>query len=1115
MNTNRTLPLTGACAVGGTFTFTTPNRTGIGRALLLLLLPLGAPLLFAEESPVLPKVPPDWKVEIIKQAPEIHHPSVICAAPDGRIFVGQDPMDMMLPGDKPADSVVCIHPDGRVTTFATGLYAVFGLAYLDGKLFVHHSPKLTVFTDDNGVGKDPVELFTTNPKPWGGTQLNDHIPANMRLGMDGFFYMAVGDKGIYGAVGKDGSKAELLGGGILRFRPDGTQLEVVATGTRNHLDVALNAEDEMFTWDNTDDGNGWWARVTHMVDRGFYGYPFDYKPRRPYTLWRMEEYGGGSPTGAVAYNEDALPAEYRGNLFLCEWGKRQLARFIVARDGGTYKIVKRTEMADAGKVEFRPLGITTAPDGMGFLVADWAYGGWRGKMDAGRVLRFTFTGKSEAAPKPGWWQAAAMGQRFAATTPQLVEGLKHPAQSVRLVAQRRLAERGAEAVAPVVAVLGDASASAEARMQAVWTLDAIDGGKAARAAVLAALSGKDHAVRAQAIRQLGTRKVAEAVPALIAALQDDDAAIRFRAATALGRIGDVAAAGTLIAALGEKDLFARYAIFTALNHLGRAHPAVWTQLARGLAGDDAAIREGALFAMRETFDEGNVKALAAFVADAKAAAAVRAPALATLAALHRQSPPWDGSWWSTQPVKSPPPPRAVAWAGTPVVLAAVRAALQDPAPAVRLAAIEAVQTTREAESAPALRALFPQSDPAAQRLIVRALGSVKDAAAVPMLAAVFAKPEEHSALLPDTITAAGEIGDAAALTALTQYLGSHPKGPLLKQTAEALAATKSPAALAPLVALLRSTDAAEREAATAVLPKFGSATVTPAVKTLLDDPSMEVRRAALSALGGLKDKKLNALFLPALKHAETRTAAIFALTQAATPDALDAYLDGLADSDEKLREASRKAIEAMRSQVLPALEARHRQSAFPAALLTQLQRAFASDPQAISGPLFENAPAGMRSESYEKWAAKNPGDAKKGRKLVHEGAAKSCLQCHRFEKEGGDLGPELSSIGSKYRREQLIESVLYPSKQIFDGYELTTVTLKAGGTMTGMLRQETPEQITLVELDGKRQVVLRKDVQESKRNEQSLMPDGLHLAFSPQDLSDLVSYMESLKGLAP
>src|SRR5882724_5514464 len=106
---------------------------------------------FAQDGAGLPNVPVGWKVETVIAAPQIHHPSVICTAPDGRIFVGEDPMDMPGPPDQPIDRVLCIHPDGKVAIFADHLYAVFGILYLDGKVYVHHTPKLSVFTDDNGV----------------------------------------------------------------------------------------------------------------------------------------------------------------------------------------------------------------------------------------------------------------------------------------------------------------------------------------------------------------------------------------------------------------------------------------------------------------------------------------------------------------------------------------------------------------------------------------------------------------------------------------------------------------------------------------------------------------------------------------------------------------------------------------------------------------------------------------------------------------------------------------------------------------------------------------------------------------------------------------------------
>src|SRR6266850_4603861 len=666
----------------------------------LSFLALG-PTLYAADTNGLPTCPPDWKVEVVAEVPQLIHPSAVCAAPDGRVFVGQDPMDMGAASDKPTDYILCFHPNGKVTVFATNLYAVFGLSYLDGKVYVHHCPKVTVFRDDKSLGKDREDLLQTNPKPWQGG-FNDHIPANLHFAMDGYFYLATGDKGIYGAVGKDGSKAELRGGGIIRFRPDGTELEVYSSGTRNHLDVAINDETEMFTYDNTDDGNGWWTRVTHMVDRGWYGYPHDYKPQRPYTLWMMKDYGGGSPTGAIAYNEDALPAEYHGNLFMSEWGKGQLERFVVERDGGTFKIISREPFLKLRGKEFRPVGVDVAADGMSLYVADWNYGGWKNKLLAGRFLKVTYTGQSRATPKPSWYVPAALGKSVAGTSIEdLVKGLSHPSERVRLTAQRTLAKRGAAAKRLSKAV-ADRSLPAMARVHAIWALDAIERGETARPAVVNALRDQSPLLRRQAARELGIRQAPQAVGALSALLQDSDRSVRFQAATALGRIADAKGVPGLIKALDEEDLFARYAAFTALNSIGRAHANAWKMIAQGLANDNTNIREGTLFAMRETFEPGNVEALSAFVRNSSNPGETRGEALSVLAGLHHKAPPWNGNWWGTQPVKSAPPAKTIEWEGTTSVLATIDLALQDAHPAVRLAGIRATETTRNTNAIPRL-----------------------------------------------------------------------------------------------------------------------------------------------------------------------------------------------------------------------------------------------------------------------------------------------------------------------------------------------------------------------------------------------------------------------------
>src|SRR3989442_1000453 len=235
-----------------------------------------------------------WRMELLLSAPRLQHPSVVCTAPDGRIFVAEDPMDISSArADAAEGSIKCLHPDGRVTVFATNLHATFGMQYLEGKLFVLHNPQFSVFTDAGDRGANRVDLIPqTHPNPW-ALDWNDHVPSNFRLALDGYFYVATGDKGLYGAAGTDGRRLDMQLGGVFRIRPDGTGLEKFCDGVRNILDVAMTSEDELFTYDNTDE-HEWMGRLTHMVDGGFYGYPFEFIPRRPYTLWMLADYGPGA-----------------------------------------------------------------------------------------------------------------------------------------------------------------------------------------------------------------------------------------------------------------------------------------------------------------------------------------------------------------------------------------------------------------------------------------------------------------------------------------------------------------------------------------------------------------------------------------------------------------------------------------------------------------------------------------------------------------------------------------------------------------------------------------------------------------------------------------------------
>ncbi|QVL29836.1 HEAT repeat domain-containing protein [Telmatocola sphagniphila] len=1217
------------------------------------------PSVWAVDPAELPKCPPGWKVELVAAVPKIQHPSVVCCAPDGRVFVGEDPMDMGSDSRTPTDRILCFHPDGKVTVFADNLYAVFGMAYIDGKLFVHHCPKFSVFTDDHGVGKDRQDLIEcTNPNPAPG--FNDHIPSNMRLAMDGYLYVSTGDKGVFGAVGKDGRKCEIYGGGVFRIRPDGTGLETYCTGTRNHLDVAINREDEIFTYDNTDDGNGWWTRVTHMVDGGFYGYPWDYKPRRPYTLWMMTDYGGGAPTGATAYNEDALPEVYQGNLFLCEWGRKQLLRLIVQREGGSYKIVKREDFLTSGTKEFRPVGICTTPDGMGFYVTDWNFSGWKQNVPAGRLLKVTYTGASKATEKPKWFVPAAIGEKFEASNEDLIAGLKHPSQEVRLVAQRRLIERGPEVSKPLLTLLSDNSSPAYARWSAIWALDAISGDSpATRKDIAVYLGDSDPSVRRQVLRELGSRSANEATSKIISCLEDADASVRFQAATALGRIGNSAAITPLLQYLKTEDLFSRYAAFTALNRIGHTDPKYWDKIVVGLSDPNPRIQEGTTFAIRETFENGLVYALKELIAEPGTNPSVRVQALHSLAELHRKPAPWKGQWWGTQPVRSPKPHGTLDWVGTKTVLNTLAASLKDGDPQVVHAAIEGVIVAQDEQFVPGLVELFQKdSSTETRKLVLRAAAVIsKPAPFTDLVTKVLEDPVANKSLLDEAIRVGDRIGSPGIQTALVKLVSQDLPPETLSKLLRAVGNRGLKDAIPAVANRVSNDNANVRESAVFALTKMGDAASLHALTPLLSSPNLETRKVAVNAIGSLKSPAATEGLLGAFDRAETRYEALLGLSKLTDSRALPAYLVGLASKNATLRADCRKALSDVRNLVYPEIEKRLDAGAISPEVVGELQSIYAAkspikwkllgpfavdseipfdlqkpdlrkeysgrearkfrwksiptqdrDPAnldwrrevRIDGPskafgqsevyspvageitlegsfsgaelrlwlngeqIFKSEKAGRISlnaktqagenmliaealttggswtlrlaantpksgklfaasaakpidiKKFSEHALKKSGSAERGKLLFSDIQGLGCIKCHKVGNLGtGEVGPDLLGVGAKYNREILIESVLYPSKQILDGYQQTRIATSSGQVKLGIVRGETGDAITLIDVDGKKESIKKVDIEERKVLDKSLMPDGLQAGLSLQDFSDLIAFLESLKEKPP
>ncbi len=1055
-----------------------------------------------------------WQLELVAQSPQVSHPSVVACAPDGRVFVAEDPMDISAAkASERRGRIVCLHPDGRATIFADQLHAVFGMQYLDGRLYVLHNPKFTVFRDDAGVGRDPVDLIaSTNPEPW-ALEWNDHVPANFRLGMDGYFYIAVGDKGLFGCTGTDGRRIDLRGGGIVRLRPDGTGLEVFSRGVRNILDVAITSDDELFTYDNTDEQQ-WMSRATHMVDGGDYGYPYDFLPRRPYTLWMMADYGGGAATGALAYTGDALPANYRDNLFLADFGKRQILRLELERSGGSFRVVRRTDMFASVPDDFRPVGICQTADGRGFYVCDWQHSDTKEQVQVGRLWKLAYEGPSQAAPRPAWYVPAASGQPFTATNEELLAGLAHGDRDVRLTAQRRLAERGAAAAPGLIALMTDTRASAVARGHALWALDAIDAGKSSEAAVLELAASAEPALARSALRQLGTRQRGAGRPIAERRLQDPDASVRFAAAAALGRIASPESVAPLLNALEDGDLFARYAAFLALRRIGQANPSAWPQIVAGLGSDRSKVREGAAFALRDVYDAALAAALEGVVRDAAASAAARESAVELLAVVARREPPWQGQWWSYHPVNAPPPAKSETWEATPTILAVLRAAIDDPTPEVRLAAVEAAAATRDPAAAAPLRArLAAGADPALTASVVRALAALKDAESVEPIAQVLAARETTQEVALVAMEGLRQLGGDRARAALLERLERSNDVDLRAAAVTALGEIGAAADIAPLAALLSADFPALWGPAIDALLRLEPPEAVAPVVALLQSTDAAAKAAALAGLARRPRREATPALLAAYQSPETRLAAAEALVRLPQATAADVYLDLLEGRDgSALREAARRALFPILDDALPAVELRAA-SLSPAAL-AELQRMYERHDAAKKGLLFAKTVVVPQADDFARHALGQTGDIARGKQIFADERGAACTRCHanlHVRPTPDTLGPDLTTIGAQFPRAALIEHVLYPNRSVREGYQATTVITSSGQVFTGLFRGETADEVLLADQDGKLQRIAKDDIDERAQSAQSLMPENLHAGLSLDDFAGLIAFLESCK----
>ena len=132
-------------------------------------------------------------------------------------------------------------------------------------------------------------------------------------------------------------------------------------------------------------------------------------------------------------------------------------------------------------------------------------------------------------------------------------------------------------------------------------------------------------------------------------------------------------------------------------------------------------------------------------------------------------------------------------------------------------------------------------------------------------------------------------------------------------------------------------------------------------------------------------------------------------------------------------------------------------------------------------------------------------NAEQGERVFHRAR---CSACHVFGDVGRGGGPDLSTVVKRFRRREILESIMYPSRVISDQYRAVDVELDDGNLHSGMVVEESETRLTLIDAGGNRLDLDRSRIRSQEPSALSIMPEGLLDAMTLSDLASLMRFLD-------
>jgi putative membrane-bound dehydrogenase-like protein len=459
-----------------------------------------ASLRYPEGGPTAPEkaaakleVHPDFNLQLVAAEPLIHKPMNIDWDPAGRLWVAEtpeypngrrEPKDEMKPypwkdsgyrvrpptKDRPAIDRISIltdtDGDGRMDRkhiFYEGLELVTSLVFYKDGVIVSQAPDILWLRDVNGDGKaEKVETLYT------GLGIGDThaVINNLRWGLDGWIYATHGYSSSAHVFNGDKSKDfGGIGSGVLRFRPDGSMIEMVSSKGGNTWGMEIASDGELFyTQPTSGDLLNHIVMTEGELSRGKVGNATSYKPvirgqkSFPLITYNQQAYVQidlvgyfTAAAGCAIYGGGSWPGEWNYNYFTTEPTINIIHHQVVEPNGVTFKAHKTREAEFIGGRDkwFRPIDTRVGPDGALYITDFY------NQAVVHNDTRGTIHGPANAALRPDrdhyfgriWRVDHKQAKKLKvpniakASTKDLVEALQNPNRHVRLNAQRLLVEK--------------------------------------------------------------------------------------------------------------------------------------------------------------------------------------------------------------------------------------------------------------------------------------------------------------------------------------------------------------------------------------------------------------------------------------------------------------------------------------------------------------------------------------------------------------------------------------------------------------------------------------------------------------------------------------------------